>query len=199
MQPYQAKFIQLALDYGALAFGTFTLKSGRSSSYFFNVGQFIDGAALAALGGFYADLIQQQFPADFDVIFGPAYKGIPLATSTAIALTQKYQQSYGVSFNRKEPKNHGEGGLTVGAALTGKRVLVIDDVITAGTAFRDAATIITQAGGQLAGLVTALDRQEAGLNSTLSAMDQIKQNYSIPAVSIITRADLFNYISEPSK
>jgi orotate phosphoribosyltransferase len=195
MQSYQEKFIQLALRYQALRFGKFTLKSGRISPYFFNSGMLVDGAALAELGNFYADAIHEQVAAEFDVIFGPAYKGIQIATCSSIALQQKYQRSYPVSFNRKEIKSHGEGGLIVGADLTGKRVLLTDDVITAGTAIRQAATLIAEQQGILVGVVSSLDRQEVGQHSRVSANQEISEEFGIPVVAIITRDNLIEYVA----
>jgi orotate phosphoribosyltransferase len=194
MQPYQEKFIQLALKYQALRFGTFTLKSGRISPYFFNAGMFVDGAALAELGNFYADAIHDNH-LQFDVIFGPAYKGIQIATCCSIALQHKYNCTYPVSYNRKEVKNHGEGGVIVGAALQGKRVLLTDDVITAGTAIRESAKIIQQQGGSLVGIVTALDRQEIGQHSQQSANEEIAREFGIPVNAIIKRDDLIEYVA----
>jgi orotate phosphoribosyltransferase len=195
MQPYQEKFIQLALQYQALRFGTFTLKSGRISPYFFNSGMFVDGAALAELGNFYADAIQEQVSTDFDVIFGPAYKGIQIASCSSIALKQKYNQNYPVSYNRKEAKYHGECGVIVGADLTGKRVLITDDVITAGTAIREAAALIAGQHGTLVGVVSSLDRQEIGQHSRASANQEISQEFGIPVIAIINRDNLIEYVA----
>ncbi len=199
MKPYQEAFIKFALKNGALRFGSFTLKSGRQSPYFFNAGMFIDGEAFSELGVFYAYAIKEQFPVEFDVIFGPAYKGIQIATCASIALQQKYHLTFPVSFNRKEPKDHGEGGLIVGSALKGKRVLLTDDVITAGTAIREAAKIISQEGGTLVGIVIALNRQEVGQKSQESAIQEVEREFDIPVISIINRDDLIQYVSKLPK
>jgi orotate phosphoribosyltransferase len=191
MQPHQQAFIDFIIRENILRFGQFTLKSGRQSPYFFNAGLFNTGHALAQLGRFYAQTIQStQIP--FDILFGPAYKGIPLVTATAIALASDYQRNVPYCFNRKETKDHGEGGNLVGAPLTG-RVLLIDDVITAGTAIREVMPIIQTAGAQLVGIIIALDRQERG-QTELSAIAEIEHIYGIPVESIITLTTLINYL-----
>ena len=187
MQDYKQAFIALALARGALKFGSFTLKSGRESPYFFNAGLFNTGAALAELGDCYADTIAAA-GLEFDVLFGPAYKGIPLATATAVALAARHDRDVPWVFNRKEAKDHGEGGNLVGAPLAG-RVLVIDDVITAGTAIRESIDIIHAAGGEPCGVVLALDRQERGRGER-SAVQEVEQDLGLPVTSIITLADL---------
>jgi orotate phosphoribosyltransferase len=187
MQDYKREFIDLALARGALRFGRFMLKSGRESPYFFNAGLFNSGAALARLGRCYADAIAAS-GLNFDVLFGPAYKGIPLATATAVALAEHHGRDLPWSFNRKEAKAHGEGGSLIGAPLVG-RVLIVDDVITAGTAIREAIEIISSAGGTPAGVVLALDRQERGRGER-SAVQEVEQQSGLPVVSIITLADL---------
>ncbi|WP_346838183.1 orotate phosphoribosyltransferase [Microbulbifer sp. SAOS-129_SWC] len=197
MQQYQRDFIQLALEHQVLCFGEFTLKSGRQSPYFFNAGRFHTGAALAALGQAYAEAILAS-GVEFDVIFGPAYKGIPLGAVTAVALAQK-----GVDkpfcYNRKEAKDHGEGGTLVGAPLNGK-VLIIDDVITAGTAVREVMHIIDQHGASSAGVVIGLNRQEkAGEDCELSAIQQVEQQYNIPVISIVQLDDIVSYLAEESQ
>jgi len=197
MQQYQRDFIQLALEHQVLCFGEFTLKSGRQSPYFFNAGRFHTGAALAALGQAYAEAIMAS-GVEFDVIFGPAYKGIPLGAVTAVALAQK-----GVDkpfcYNRKEAKDHGEGGTLVGAPLNGK-VLIIDDVITAGTAVREVMQIIDQHGASAAGVVIGLNRQEkAGEDCELSAIQQVEQQYNIPVISIVQLDDIVSYLAEESQ
>ncbi|AOS96283.1 Orotate phosphoribosyltransferase [Microbulbifer aggregans] len=194
MQQYQRDFIQLALDHQVLCFGEFTLKSGRRSPYFFNAGRFHSGAALAALGHAYAEAILAS-GVEFDVIFGPAYKGIPLGAVTAVALAQK-----GVDkpfcYNRKEAKDHGEGGTLVGAPLEGK-ILIIDDVITAGTAVREVMDIIRVQGAEPAGVVIGLNRQErAGEETELSAIQQVESEYSVPVVSIVELDDIISYLEE---
>lgn len=188
---YQQEFLEFAIAQNVLRFGKFTLKSGRQSPYFFNAGLFNTGNALAQLGRFYAAAIQQS-GIDFDMLFGPAYKGIPLATATAIALSDKYQRDVPYCFNRKEIKNHGEGGAIVGTALAG-RVLLVDDVISAGTAIGEAVQMIVAAEAQLAGVVIALNRQERG-QTKLSAIEEIEQKYGIPVVSIINLDDLISYL-----
>jgi orotate phosphoribosyltransferase len=187
MQDYKHAFIELAMARGALKFGSFTLKSGRQSPYFFNAGLFNTGAALGELGACYADAIVAA-GIEFDVLFGPAYKGIPLATAAATALAQRHGRDVPWCFNRKEAKDHGEGGNLVGAPLAG-RVLVIDDVITAGTAIRESIGIIRGAGAEPCGVVLALDRQERGRGER-SAVQEVEQDMGLPVASIITLADL---------
>jgi orotate phosphoribosyltransferase len=194
MQQYQLTFIDLALERNALRFGRFTLKSGRESPYFFNAGQFSDGESVAVLGRCYAAAIVSAGLA-FDMIFGPAYKGIPLATATAIALALDHRLKVPYAFNRKEAKQHGEGGSIVGTALTG-RVLIIDDVITAGTAVRESLGFIRAAGAQPVGVALALDRQERG-QGPLSAVQEVEQSEGLRCVSIITLADLIEALAHP--
>jgi orotate phosphoribosyltransferase len=191
MQTFQKQFIELAINHQVLKFGDFTLKSGRQSPYFFNMGLFNSGASLARLGEYYVKAIQDAHLA-FDQLFGPAYKGIPLVSSTAIAFDKLLQQDIPFSFNRKEAKDHGEGGMIVGAKLA-NRVLIIDDVMTAGTAVREAIDLITQAGASVAGIVVALDRQEKG-NGHLSAVQEVSQTYHIPVISIINLQNLIDYM-----
>lgn len=187
MQDYKRDFIELALQRGALKFGRFTLKSGRESPYFFNAGLFDSGAALAMLGRCYADAIVAS-GMQFDSLFGPAYKGIPLAAATAVALAERHGRDVPWTFNRKEAKQHGEGGQLVGAAMSG-RVLIVDDVITAGTAIRESIGIIEAAGGSPCGVVLALDRQERGRGER-SAVQEVELEAGLPVISIITLADL---------
>jgi orotate phosphoribosyltransferase len=187
MHDYKQAFIQLALARGALRFGSFTLKSGRVSPYFFNAGLFNTGAALAELGACYADAIIAA-GLEFDVLFGPAYKGIPLATATATALAGRHGRDVPWVFNRKEAKDHGEGGNLVGAPLAG-RVLIVDDVITAGTAIRESIDIIRAAGAEPCGVALALDRQERGRGER-SAVQEVESDYGLPVTSIISLADL---------
>jgi len=193
MQQYQRDFIQLAIDCEALCFGEFTLKSGRVSPYFFNAGKFKTGSALAALGRFYANAIVQS-GVEFDVVFGPAYKGIPLATTTAVALADEHQRDMPFCFNRKEVKDHGEGGSLVGAALEG-RILIIDDVITAGTAVREVMQIIEAQGAKPAAVMIGLNRQEKG-RGELSAIQEVEQDYAIPVVSIVNLDDIISFLDE---
>lgn len=187
MTDLQGRFLRLAMEREVLRFGEFTLKSGRISPYFFNAGLFNTGSALARLGRYYAEAIVNSGVA-FDVLFGPAYKGIPLASVTAAALYDQHNIDIPYAFNRKEKKAHGEGGQIVGAALKG-RVLVIDDVITAGTAIREAAELISATGAQMAGIVIALDRQERG-QGTLSAVQEVENEFSVPVISIASVSDL---------
>jgi len=183
-------FIELMLAQQVLQFGDFTLNSGRISPYFFNMGEVNEGGAFADLGRAYADAIIAQ-ELVFDVLFGPAYKGIPIATATAIALADS-GMSVGVAYNRKEAKDHGEGGARVGAPING-RVLILDDVITAGTAIRGAIDIIQRAGGKPAGILIALDRQERGTGE-LSAVQEVQQHFGIPVVSILQLDDLIDHL-----
>ena len=193
LQAYQTEFIQVALANQVLKFGEFTLKSGRRSPYFFNAGQFYTGQALSALGHYYAKTIVEA-QLDCDGLFGPAYKGIPLVSSVAIALARDFQINKPYSFNRKEAKDHGEGGSIVGAPLSG-RILITDDVITAGTAIRQAVDIIQHAGAQVSGIVLAFDRQERG-QQQLSAVQELQERLQVPVMSIIKFADLREYMSK---
>ena len=195
MQEYQRAFIQLAMHRDVLRFGLFTLKSGRKSPYFFNAGLFQDGLALSALGKCYAETIQRS-GIEYDVIFGPAYKGIPIASATAIQLHDQFHVNKPWCFNRKEAKDHGEGGNLVGAALQGKRVLIIDDVITAGTAIREVLEILHAQGATPAGIIVALDRQERGATGELSAIQEIVQQHHIPVVSIIKLDHIVEFLRE---
>jgi orotate phosphoribosyltransferase len=194
MQQYQLTFIDLVLERHALRFGRFTLKSGRDSPYFFNAGLFSDGESLATVGRCYAAAIVSAGLA-FDMLFGPAYKGIPLATAAAMALSSEHGLNVPFAYNRKEAKDHGEGGSTVGAPLKG-RVLIIDDVISAGTAVRDSLGCIRAAGAQPVGVALALDRQERG-QGPLSAVQEVEQTEGLRCVSIITLADLIEALARP--
>lgn len=191
MNTYQQQFIELAIARKALCFGEYTLKSGRVSPYFFNAGLFCSGAALAALGRCYAAAIVDSGIC-FDVLFGPAYKGIPLAAVTASALADGFGQDIPFAYNRKEAKDHGEGGSIVGAPLEG-RVLIIDDVITAGTAVREVMNIISDAGAEPAGVVIGLDRQERGQGDK-SAVQEVEDDYQVPVASIVTLAQIVEYL-----
>ncbi len=187
MRAYQKEFIDLALELDVLRFGEFTLKSGRQSPYFFDAGLFSSGYAAAKLGRFYAAAIADA-EIEFDVLFGPAYKGIPLVALSAAALAEHQGIDVPYCFNRKESKAHGEGGFIVGAPLEG-RVLIVDDVITAGTAVREAYRLIVAAGAEVAALVISLDRQERGQGST-SAVQELEDALGIPVISIVTLGDL---------
>lgn len=193
MRAYKSEFLDLALELGVLRFGEFTLKSGRVSPYFFNVGLFSNGYAAAKLGRYYAAAIVES-EIEFDMLFGPAYKGIPLATLAAAALAEHHDVDVPYAFNRKEAKGHGEGGSIVGSPIAG-RVLIVDDVITAGTAVREAHRIIGDNGGQVPGLVISLDRQEVGQGSR-SAVQELEQALGIPVVSIVTLEDLIELLEE---
>lgn len=191
MQDYQREFIQYSIDCGILQFGKFTLKSGRTSPYFFNTGLFNSGERLARVGGFYADTILVS-RIEYDVLYGPAYKGIPLVCAASIALARKNNLDIPFAFNRKELKDHGEGGRLVGAALEG-RVLILDDVITAGTSVRESVEIIQENGGDPRGIVIALGRQEKGQNET-STIVEIKNEFGIQVISIITLTDIIEFL-----
>jgi orotate phosphoribosyltransferase len=194
MQQYQLTFIDLALRRDALRFGRFTLKSGRESPYFFNAGLFSDGESAAVLGRCYADAISAS-GIRYDMLFGPAYKGIPLATAAAVALSVHHGRSVPYAFNRKEAKAHGEGGGLIGTPLAG-RVLIVDDVITAGTAVRESLELIRAAGAEPVGVALALDRQERG-QGELSAVQELEQAFGLQCVSIVTLADLVVALSRP--
>ncbi len=193
MQAYQQEFLDFAIDIGVLRFGEFTLKSGRVSPYFFNSGLFDTGASLARLGRYYAQAVINS-GVEFDMIYGPAYKGIPLATSLAIALADKHNRDAPYCFNRKEAKDHGEGGTIVGAPLKG-RVLIIDDVISAGASVRESVDIIQAAGATPAGVVIALDRQERGQGET-SAIQEVEKDYGLRVNSIVRLQELAEFLDE---
>jgi orotate phosphoribosyltransferase len=190
LQSHQRTFLETALDRGVLRFGDFTLKSGRQSPYFFNMGRIDSGAALAAVGAAYADTIVAN-AIGFDMLFGPAYKGIPLAAATAIALASAHGRDVPWAYNRKEAKDHGEGGSLVGAPLTG-RVLIVDDVITAGTAVRESLGLIRAAGAEVAGVLVALDRQERG-QGVLSATQELAREQGVPTFAIVGLTDLLEF------
>jgi len=191
LQGYQARFIEYAIEHNILCFGEFTLKSGRVSPYFFNAGLFNTGEALAFLGSSYATALQIR-GLDYDLLFGPAYKGIPLVAVTAAALASEHEVNKPYCFNRKEVKDHGEGGLTVGAPLQG-RVLIVDDVITAGTAVREVMALMQETGATPAGILVALDRQERG-QGELSAIQEIERDYHIPVISLINLTQIIAYL-----
>ena len=197
MDDYRRRFLSLALQAQALRFGEFTLKSGRQSPYFFNAGRFDSGAALAGLADCYADALDAH-GADFDVLFGPAYKGIPLATALACAYARR-GRDLPLAFNRKEAKAHGEGGTLIGAPLEGRRVLIVDDVITAGTAIREALALIAEAGGTPAAIVIALDRQEVvdlDAPRRQSAAQAVAAQHGIPVIAVARLADLLAFAGE---
>lgn len=191
MKDYQKEFIEFALEKQVLKFGEFTLKSGRTSPYFFNAGLFNTGRDLARLGRFYAAALADS-GIEFDVLFGPAYKGIPIATTTAVALADHHDVDTPYCFNRKEKKDHGEGGSLVGAELKGK-IMLVDDVITAGTAIRESMEIIQQNGADLSGVLIALDRQEKG-KGELSAIQEVERDFGTKVISIVTLGDLVSYL-----
>ncbi|EGR0929246.1 orotate phosphoribosyltransferase [Vibrio parahaemolyticus] len=193
MKAYQREFIEFALEKEVLKFGEFTLKSGRKSPYFFNAGLFNTGRDLARLGRFYAAALADS-GIEFDVLFGPAYKGIPIATTTAVALADHHDIDTPYCFNRKEAKNHGEGGNLVGSALEG-RIMLVDDVITAGTAIRESMEIIKANGADLAGVLVAIDRQEKG-KGELSAIQEVERYFGCAVISIVSLGDLITYLEE---
>ena len=196
MRAYKREFLELSLELGVLRFGEFTLKSGRASPYFFNAGLFSSGYAAAKLGRYYAAAIAES-GIEFDMLFGPAYKGIPLATLAAAALAEHHDIDVPYAFNRKEMKAHGEGGSIVGAPLAG-RVLIVDDVITAGTAVREVREIITRNGAEIAGLVISLDRQEVG-QGNMSAVQELEQSLRIPVISIVRLEDLIDMLEDSTE
>ncbi|WP_416307184.1 orotate phosphoribosyltransferase [Neptunicella sp. SCSIO 80796] len=193
MQDYQREFIQFAVERGVLRFGEFTLKSGRTSPYFFNAGLFNTGRDLARLGQYYAAALVNA-GIEYDLLFGPAYKGIPIATTTAVALADKHDIDKPYCFNRKEKKDHGEGGSLVGSPLQG-RIMLVDDVITAGTAIRESMEIIQANGAELAGVLIALDRQEKG-KAELSAIQEVERDFNTRVVSIVSLNDLISYLQD---
>ncbi|WP_281559257.1 orotate phosphoribosyltransferase [Thalassomonas sp. RHCl1] len=193
MKDYQREFIEFALAKQVLRFGEFTLKSGRTSPYFFNAGLFNTGGDLAKLGRFYASALVDS-GIDFELLFGPAYKGIPIATTTAVALADHHDIDMPYCFNRKEAKSHGEGGNLVGSALTGK-VMLVDDVITAGTAIRESMEIIKANGAELSGVLIALDRQEKG-QGELSAIQEVERDFNTRVISIVSLGDLITYLED---
>lgn len=195
LSTWQRDFIDFAIEQGVLAFGDFTLKSGRQSPYFFNAGRFRTGEALDRLGRYYAQALVDS-GLDFDMLFGPAYKGIPLATTTVVALNRDHGRSLPYAFNRKEAKDHGEGGNLVGADLEG-RVVIVDDVITAGTAIREVQAILSEyPKAELAGAVVAMDRQEKAPDSDQSAIQKLEAEFGIPIIPVITFGQLITYLRD---
>ncbi|KAK6204552.1 orotate phosphoribosyltransferase [Scheffersomyces amazonensis] len=198
MESYQTEFLNVALESNALKFGSFTLKSGRQSPYFFNLGFFSTGKLLSTLASSYAKAIIKS-GIKFDILFGPAYKGIPLVAITAAKLAELDPENFGdigYAFNRKEKKDHGEGGSIVGAELKGKKILIIDDVITAGTAINEAFQIIKGESGIVAGCIIALDRQETTADSNLSATQGVSQKYDVPVIAIVTLTDIIDILKD---
>jgi orotate phosphoribosyltransferase len=189
---YQSEFIDLCIELGVLKFGSFRLKSGRESPYFFNAGLFSTGRAMAAVGRAYSDAVIAS-EMTFDMMFGPAYKGIPLVTAAASALAERHGLNLPFAFNRKESKDHGEGGAIVGGPLKGK-VLIVDDVITAGTAIRESIDIIKAAGAHPVGVLLALDREERGAVSPLSAVQEVREQFGIPVTAVIGLSDLMRHM-----
>lgn len=196
MRAYRREFVELALELGALKFGDFTLKSGRKSPYFFNAGMFSSGYAAAKLSRYYSAAIASNFT-EFDMLFGPAYKGIPLVALAASSLAEHHDIDVPYSFNRKEAKKHGEGGNIVGAPLEGD-ILIIDDVITAGTAIRESVELIRAAGANVAGVVISLDRQERGTGE-LSAVQEVEQSLDVKVTAIATLGDLVTHLEESTE
>lgn len=196
MQDYQREFIEFALKHEVLRFGDFTLNSGRKSPYFFNAGLFNTGSLLAGLGTYYASAIVDS-KLEFDVLLGPAYKGIPIAAATALQLSALHDVDVPWCFNRKESKDHGEGGLIVGSPLEG-RVLIVDDVITAGTAIRDVVEIVDAAGATTVGIVVAVDRQERGQGG-LSAIQEVERDLGVTVVAIITLGQVIEHLEETGR
>ena len=195
MQAYKSEFLELALELEVIQFGEFTLKSGRISPYFFNAGRFNSGYAAAKLGRCYAAAIA-SLEVEFDVLFGPAYKGIPLVALAASALAEHHDRDYPFAFNRKEAKDHGEGGAIVGANVSGKKVLILDDVVTAGTAVKEVATVIGDAGGTPVGVLVALDREEIGSRARIPAKEQLEAEIGIAIYSIVSLTDFVEHLEE---
>jgi orotate phosphoribosyltransferase len=199
MELYQQQFIEFCLANGALRFGEFTLKSGRKSPYFYNAGMFQDGKALQQIGEAYARTIQTHFADQYDVLLGAAYKGIPLVTATSIGLVSQFQLNTPVSFNRKEAKDHGEGGMIIGTSLQNKRVLLVDDVISAGTTVREIVELVKKNQGKLIGMVISMDREERGLKSALSAIAEVEKEFNLKVISIVTCSQLIEYLQTHNK
>ena len=197
MKAYKTEFLELALELNVLQFGRFTLKSGRVSPYFFNAGSFNTGYAAAKLGRCYASAVA-ELGIEFDLLFGPAYKGIPLVVLASAALAEHHDLDYPFAYNRKEAKDHGEGGHCIGAPVDG-RVLILDDVITAGTAIREVIEIIRTAGGTPVGVLVALDRQEVGTKARIPAVRQMEAEIGIPIHSIVTLSDLIEHMEESAQ
>lgn len=193
-----AAFVREMIDRGVLTFGGFTLKSGRSSPYFFNLGAIADGAGLAVLGSAYA-VETLALPTRPEVLFGPAYKGIPIATATAISLARDHRVEIGAAFNRKEVKDHGEGGLLVGASMAGRKVAIVDDVVTDGTAKREAFEMITEAGGEVVGVILALDRREPARDERRSAVEALEHGFGVPVRCVATLDDVVDFVQDDAR
>ncbi len=193
MQAYKSEFLELALELEVIRFGEFKLKSGRISPYFFNAGEFNTGYAAAKLGRCYGSAIA-DLDVDFDVLFGPAYKGIPLVVLASAALAEHHDLDYPFAFNRKEAKDHGEGGSIVGAPVAGKKVLIVDDVVTAGTAIKEVAAVISEAGGTPVGVLVALDREEIGSRARIPAKDQLEEEIGLSIHSIVSLTDVVDHM-----
>jgi orotate phosphoribosyltransferase len=193
MKAYQSEFLELALELEVLQFGEFKLKSGRISPYFFNSGRFDSGYAVAKLGRCYAAAIA-DLEIEFDVLFGPAYKGIPLVTLAASVLAERHDMDYPFAFNRKEANDHGEGGSIIGASVAGKRVLIVDDVITAGTAIKEVSSTIAAAGGKPVGVLVALDREEIGSRARIPAREQLEAEIGLKILNIVALTDLVDHL-----
>jgi len=195
MKAYKSEFLELALELEVIQFGEFTLKSGRVSPYFFNAGSFNTGYAAAKLGRCYAAAIA-DLDVEFDILFGPAYKGIPLVALAAAALAEHHDYDYPFAFNRKEAKDHGEGGSIVGAPIAGRKVLIVDDVITAGTAIKEVAAVISAAGGTPVGVLVALDREEIGSRARIPAKQQLEAEIGLTIHSIVSLTDFVEHLEE---
>jgi orotate phosphoribosyltransferase len=195
LKAYKSEFLELALELEVIRFGEFTLKSGRVSPYFFNAGEFNTGYAAAKLARCYAAALV-DLDVEFDVLFGPAYKGIPLVVLAAAALAEHHDLDYPFAFNRKEVKDHGEGGAIVGASLSGRRVLIVDDVVTAGTAIKEVASLIAEAGGTPVGVLVALDREEIGTRARIPAKEQLEAEIGLKLMSIVSLTDFVEHLEE---
>ncbi|MCF6774991.1 orotate phosphoribosyltransferase [Thiotrichales bacterium 19X7-9] len=192
MKPYAQSFIDISLEKNVLKFGEFTLKSGRKSPYFFNAGLFNDGEALFEIADCYAQRLLES-KLEFDILFGPAYKGIPLVSAISVVLASKYNKNVGFAFNRKEKKDHGEGGNLIGADMNNKRVIIVDDLITAGTAIDESMALLKPVNANVTGILLALNRQEVGKDLNSSAVSQIESNYQTPVFSIINFDDIIHF------
>jgi orotate phosphoribosyltransferase len=198
MKKYQLDFISVALKQKALTFGEFTLKSGRISPYFFNAGFFSTGESIFRLANCYAEKIIES-ELEFDVLFGPAYKGIPLAASVSAILYDKFNMNVGYAFNRKEAKDHGEGGIMVGESVANKKVLIIDDVITAGTAIREGIDLLSQESAEVVGIVLAVDREEKGKDMKFSAVQEVRKQFGLSVISIVGFSEIIQFAGDSNE